>query len=77
MKIQYPKFALVNTNLFFLQDRKTKDGQQVREKFPDNTFNYTRNLLTECGLIRIENNNYYIQESQIRFVDAIVKGELS
>lgn len=61
----------------FLQDRKTKDGQQVREKFPDNTFNYTRNLLTECGLIRIENNNYYIQESQIRFVDAIVKGELS
>ncbi len=35
----------------FLQDRTSKQGEQVRETFPDNTFNYTRNLLLEAGLI--------------------------
>lgn len=43
----------------FLQDRANKQGSQVRESFPDNTFNYTRSLLVEAGLIVETGNREY------------------
>ena len=43
----------------FLQDRTSKHGEQVRESFPDNTFNYTRSLLVEAGLVVDTGNREY------------------
>lgn len=43
----------------FLQDRLNKQGEQVRDEFPDNTFNYTRNLLLEAGLISETDSKTY------------------
>ena len=58
----------------FLQDRTSKKGEQVRESFPDNTFNYTRNLLVETGLIvEKENKTYEINPNRFKIVQMLVE----
>lgn len=58
----------------FLQDRISKQGEQVRDTFPDNTFNYTRNLLLEADLI-VETNNkeYKINPNKKTVVQSLIK----
>lgn len=61
----------------FLQDRTSKQGEQVRDTFPDNTFNYTRNLLLEAGLIvEIDNKEYKINPNKKTVVQLLVKEEM-
>lgn len=58
----------------FLQDRTSKKGEQVRESFPDNTFNYTRNLLVETGLIvEKDNKTYEINPNRFKIVQMLVE----
>ena len=60
----------------FLQDRTSKHGEQVRESFPDNTFNYTRNLLVESDLIvETSNRTYKINPSKVHIVHKLVEEE--
>ena len=57
----------------FQQDRMSKHGEPVRESFPDNTFNYTRNLLMESGLIiETGNRTYMINPSKAHIVLKLV-----
>lgn len=61
----------------FLQDRTSKKGEQVREAFPDNTFNYTRNLLLEAGLIiELDNKEYKINPDKEDVVRLLIKEDL-
>ena len=58
----------------FQQDRNSKKGERVRKPLPDNTFNYTRNLLVETGLI-VETNDrrYKINPDKMRVVRILVE----
>ena len=61
-------------NFDFQQDRTNKKGEKVRESFPDNTFNYTRNLLVEAGLIiETDNKTYKITPDKARVVRILVE----
>lgn len=61
----------------FLQDRTNKRGEKVREAFPDNTFNYTRNLLVESGLIvEMENKKYRINPGKEKIIHMLIAEEM-
>ena len=58
----------------FLQDRVSKQGEKVRESFSDNTFNYTRNLLLESGIINeLDNKTYVINSDKKHIVHELLK----
>lgn len=58
----------------FQQDRINKQGKQVRESFPDNTYNYTRRLLLESSLIiESDDRSYKINPSKAHIVRKLVE----
>lgn len=61
--------------LIFKQDRVSKTGENVREIFPDNTYNYTRNLLVECGLIEEQNGTCCIPADKVEIVKDLLNKE--
>ena len=69
------QFRCGDIDFIFLQDRVSKQGEKVREAFPDNTFNYTRNLLLESGLINeLENKTYVINSDKKYIVHELLEG---
>ena len=58
----------------FQQKRTNKKGKKVMEPFPDNTFNYTRSLLVEAGLvIEADNGTYKINPDKARVARILVE----
>lgn len=70
------EFRQGNIDFEFLQDRTNKKGEKVRDEFPDNTFNYTRTLLVEAGLIvETENKKYKINPAKEKIIYKLVMEE--
>lgn len=71
------QFRTGDIDFEFLQDRISKKGEQVRRTFPDNTFNYTRSLLLEAGLIvEIDSKEYKINPNKKTVVQLLVKEDM-
>ncbi len=76
IETQINKYRSNEESVSFNQRRRSKQGELIVASFPDNTFNYTRNLLVECGLITSSLDGYYlIPESKTDVVNDLLKGE--